>query len=980
MSFLFRLFDSAGFPARWSCGPGWSESPWLGWLHILSDLGIWSAYFAIPLVLIYFIVQRKDLPFRRIFVLFGAFILLCGATHLVDAAIFWWPIYRFAGVLKFVTAVVSWGTVVALVQVVPRVLAMRAPEELEREIAARTKAENELQLTNAELEQRVEKRTLELSQAMTELAAERELLHTTLASIGDAVIATDINSKVTFLNSVAEQLTAWTNEEARGVQLETVFNIVNESTRQPVDNPALRALREGVIVGLANHTVLIAKDGTERPIDDSAAPIRDPRGGIAGAVLVFRDITERKEQENELIRAHAELERRVEMRTKELATTNRFQQALLESIQVGIVACDQQGVLTLFNRATREFHGLPLTQIPAEQWADHYDLFQADGASRMAMDQVPLFRALRGENLVDVEMVIAPKQGAPRTLAASGRAFHDDRGELLGAVVAMHDITFRKQAEAELKRINDDLEDRVQRRMADLTTAMAALKQSEEHFRTLADNISQLAWMADSDGALFWYNQRWYDYTGTTPAEMQGWGWQQVHHPDHLDRVVAKYKQAVAEGEQWEDTFPLRSKEGEYRWFLSRAVPIRDETGRVLHWFGTNTDVTEQRKMADELRQLAADLSEADRRKDEFLATLAHELRNPLAPISNGLQVLKIAGSADSTVIQTRTMMERQLGQMVRLVDDLLDVSRITRNKLELRKDRVELATVISSAVETSRPLIESCGHNLTVEMPSEPILLDADLVRLAQVFSNLLNNAAKYTTRGGKIQLHAERRGDEVVVTVTDNGLGIPAAMLPKVFDMFTQVDRTLERAQGGLGIGLTLVRRLVDMHGGTVTALSEGDDRGSVFTVRLPVVDPIAKKAAPAAAIKSASNRPKRKILVADDNVDSATSLSLMLKYMGNEMRMAHDGLQAVAAAEEFRPEVILLDIGMPNLNGYEACRRIREQEWGKKIYLVALTGWGQDEDRQRSKEAGFNYHLVKPVDPGMLEKLLNSLVVNS
>jgi signal transduction histidine kinase/CheY-like chemotaxis protein len=361
--------------------------------------------------------------------------------------------------------------------------------------------------------------------------------------------------------------------------------------------------------------------------------------------------------------------------------------------------------------------------------------------------------------------------------------------------------------------------------------------------------------------------------------------------------------------------------------------------------------------VAIENARLYDDLRDADRRKDEFLATLAHELRNPLASIRNGLQIMRLAGTSGAAAEQARTMMERQLTQMVRLVDDLLDVSRITRGKIELRKERVELAAVVASAVETSRPLIEASGHELTVTLPPEPIPLDADLTRLAQTFSNLLNNAARYTEQGGHIWLTAERHGGEVMVKVRDTGLGIPADMLPKIFEMFTQVDRSLERSQGGLGIGLTLVKRLVEMHGGSVEARSDGPGKGSEFTVRLPV------------AVASASQQPqpskgegektaapaKRRILVVDDNVDAAASLSMMFGIMGMEVRTAYDGLEAVEAAAAFNPDVVLLDIGLPKLNGYEAARRIREQPWGKDMVLVAVTGWGQEEDR-RPTGSGF------------------------
>lgn len=371
---------------------------------------------------------------------------------------------------------------------------------------------------------------------------------------------------------------------------------------------------------------------------------------------------------------------------------------------------------------------------------------------------------------------------------------------------------------------------------------------------------------------------------------------------------------------------------------------------------------------------LAQARAEADRRKDEFLATLAHELRNPLAPIRNGLTVMRLASGDREAVEKARGMMERQVQQMVRLIDELLDLSRISRGKVELRLERVTLAAEVQSAVETSRPLIEGSGHELLVHLPSEPVFVNADTTRLAQVFSNLLNNAAKYTERGGHIRLTAEARDGEVRVSVKDDGIGIPPPMLPAVFDMFTQVDRSLEKSQGGLGIGLSIVRRLVEMHGGTVEALSAGHGQGSEFVVRLPTLAPPAAEPGPMSeAGDPAEPAVKRRVLVADDNADSAESLAMMLELMGNEVRIAHDGLEAVEAAAQFRPEVIVLDIGMPGLNGYDACRHIREQPWGREPMIVALTGWGQVEDKRRSKEAGFDRHLVKPIEPAALGQLL-------
>ncbi|HJX28573.1 MAG TPA: ATP-binding protein, partial [Thermoanaerobaculia bacterium] len=393
--------------------------------------------------------------------------------------------------------------------------------------------------------------------------------------------------------------------------------------------------------------------------------------------------------------------------------------------------------------------------------------------------------------------------------------------------------------------------------------------------------------------------------------------------------------------------------------------------GQVSEYMGTLMDITERRETVEALR-------EADRRKDEFLAILAHELRNPLAPLRNGLQVMRLAPDDLQVISKARDMMDRQLSHMVRLIDDLLDVSRISRNKMELRRSRVPLADVISNAVETVRPALDAAGHELTVSLPPEQILLDADLTRLAQVFSNLLNNSAKYTERGGRIWLTAAREGGQVSVSVRDTGIGIPAADLPNIFGMFSQVDRSIERSTGGLGIGLALVKGLVEMHSGTVEAASPGQGQGSTFTVRLPVLRDQAESpaAAPADGEQPDSTGSKRRILVVDDNRDSAASMAMMLELLGNEVCIAYNGDAAIKLADQFRPQVVLMDVGMPKLNGYEVTRRIREQPWGRDMAIIAVTGWGHEVDRARSKEAGCDGHLVKPVHLPDLEKLLVGL----
>jgi signal transduction histidine kinase len=384
-----------------------------------------------------------------------------------------------------------------------------------------------------------------------------------------------------------------------------------------------------------------------------------------------------------------------------------------------------------------------------------------------------------------------------------------------------------------------------------------------------------------------------------------------------------------------------------------------------------------------EVEALLARLVEGDRRKDDFLALLAHELRNPLNPIRSAVQVLRTRGASDEELRWSEAVIDRQVDHLKRLIDDLLDISRITRNDLQLRTEQVSLNDVLMAAVETSRPLIEERRHELRLQLPERPVYLEADVVRLSQVFMNLLNNAAKYTPDGGRIVLDARFEESatgpaEIVVTVRDTGIGFSSDKLPHLFEMFFRAGDPLNRSQGGLGIGLSLVRSLVTMHQGRVEAESAGIGEGSTFTVRLPAASEQQARLPAAAPAPREMPPARRRILVVDDNKDSADSLALLLQFSGNEVEAAYDGLQALAAAESFRPEVILMDIGMPNLNGYEAARRIREQPWGRQMVLIAQTGWGQRDDRLRAVEAGFDAHLVKPVEPQSLIRMIAELQI--
>ena len=632
------------------------------------------------------------------------------------------------------------------------------------------------------------------SRAAEEFAQQQAgTLRATLESIGDAVIAADVSGTVTFLNRVAETLTAWTNEEAAGRPLSQVFAILNPSTRQPVGNPISKVLASGQVVRLANHTILVARDGTERPIDDSAAPVRDDQGQVVGVVLVFRDVTER--QRAEVSRGH-------------LA-------AIVESSSDPIVSKDLRGIVTSWNKAAERIFGYTAQEMVGRPIAvlipeDHGD-----------EEQEILQKIREGRRVDPHDTVRRRKDGTPVPVSVTVSPLFDADGRVIGASAIAHDITTLKEAAEALK--------------------------------------------------------------------------------------------------------------------------------------------------------------EADRRKDEFLATLAHELRNPLAPIRNVVQVFEAENVSERDMKWGREVLARQVQIMSRLLEDLLEVSRISRNQLQIRQERVALADVIQAAIETSRPLIESGKHELTVSLPSEPIYVHADVLRLAQVFSNLLNNAAKYTDTGGHLRLAAEVRDSQVCVSVRDDGIGIERVAIPRLFEIFSQAASAQGRSQGGLGIGLSLARAVLTLHGGSIEAHSEGPGTGSEFIARLPIAAGPIEVGADTHDDGREAHAVPRRVLIVDDSQDGADALTLVLRLMGHAASAAYDGEAGLEAAERLRPEIMLLDIGMPGMNGYEVCRRIREQPWGQDMVLIALTGWGQEQDRRRSKASGFDHHLVKPVQPDELQKLLISAYSN-
>jgi PAS domain S-box-containing protein len=553
--------------------------------------------------------------------------------------------------------------------------------------------------------------------------------------------------------------------------------------------------------------------------------------------------------------------------------------------------------------------------------------------------------------------------------AAGFRSIHSTpivtrSGELLG-VISVH---FRRKPRP--TDLDTQIADVCARHAADVLEAFEAkeaLRHSERVYRAIGESIDFGVWVCDAHGRNNYASDSFLRLAGLTQEQCAGFGWGEALHPDDRERALAEWQRCVEEGGYWDEEFRIRGADGRSHFVLSRGVPVRDEAGEIVAWAGINLDIDRLKRVEHELRLL-------DRRKDEFLATLAHELRNPLAPLRNGLEVLRLSGIDSPMSDKARGMMERQLAQMVRLVDDLLDVSRVSRGKIELRRENIDLAAVLRNAIETSQPTVAERHHELVAELP-EGVTVHADFTRLSQVFWNLLNNAAKYTEPGGHIELAVRRTGAEVEVAVRDNGIGIPADMQHRVFDIFTQVDRALEKSQGGLGIGLSIAKRLVEMHGGSIRVSSAGHGQGTEFAVRLPAhVSPAADP--PPARPATTAPASRRRILVADDDPDSAATLAMLLETTGYEVRVAHDGRAAIDTAAEFNPEVVLLDITMPHVNGYDACRGIRSLPSCSGAYIVALTGWAQDKDRRRADAAGFDCHLVKPVEPDALQRLIREM----
>jgi PAS domain S-box-containing protein len=647
---------------------------------------------------------------------------------------------------------------------------------------------------------------------------------------------------------------------------------------------------------------------------------------VSGCVLIFRDVT---------------AQRLIERDKANQLLTARLLASIVETSNDAIISKSLDGTIQSWNAAAERVFGFTAEEAVGR----HISLVIPP--ERIAEEDQIIAKLRVGQRIEHFETERVRSDGQRIIVSLTISPIKDEAGNVTGASKIVRDVTERKRTERE-----------------------------RQNFVTVVENSTDFIGMCDLQGIPFFVNRAGLEMVGLDDIEQaRRTPLPEFFFPEDQGMIVNDFLPSVMANGHGEVEVRFRHfKTGEPRWMAYKVLTLTNAANEPVGFATVSQDVTERKRLADDLRRLAADLAEANQRKNEFLARLAHELRNPLAPMSNMLEVVKHSGDDRETLKRAHDTLERQLGQMVRLVDDLLDLNRITYDRLELRRSEVELSSVIQQAVEVARPLIDAAGHDLNVELPHEPIYLNADRARLAQLFGNLLNNSSKYTRPNGRITLSAKRIEDAVSVSVKDNGAGIPQDKLDRIFDMFMQVDLTAERSQGGLGIGLTLVKRLAEMHGGSIEARSAGEGQGSEFIVRLPVLSKLSVASQPIPA--AAEPTPQRRIMIVDDKRDDADSLAMLMEITGNKTYMAHDGVEAVEAIEKHRPEVVLLDIGLPGLTGHEVCRRVREQPWGKDIVMIALTGWGQEDDRRRSEEAGFNGHLVKPVDYDKLLELLSSL----
>lgn len=661
-------------------------------------------------------------------------------------------------------------------------------------------------------------------------------------------------------------------------------------------------------------------DGRGRWIEGRGRIIRDPAGRPLRMIGTKHDITESKDAE----RALRESEARAHLRLGEL-------EAVYRSAPVGLCVLDRDFRFVRINERLAQMNGLPaeahLGRSVAEILPDLWPIAEPSLRRILATGEPVPAHELRGTT--------PARPGVERVWIESWYPIRSPSGDIVGINVVTEDVTERKHAEE-------------------------ALRASEARFRELADSMPQIVWTSSADGTVDYFNRRWVEFTGRSVADGLGSGWRASVHPDDADRTRKAWDDVALHGLPFQVEHRIRREDGSYRWLLSRAFASRDEAGNVTKWYGTATDIDDQKRAE-------AALEEADRLKDDFLAMMAHELRNPLAAVRNATEILRAPAVSPDQRRWAHGAIDRQLEHLARMLDDLLDVARVRRGLVRLRQERIDARDVLSRAIDSVRPIFDRKRLALSSASPPEPVFVHADPTRLEQILVNLLSNASKFTPPGGHISASCALEDGRVVLRVADDGQGIDPQLLPHVFDLFTQAQTSLDREQGGLGLGLSLVRQLVELHGGRVEARSAGPGLGSEFLVELQPADALAPGPTTGEITPSPTPQasPRQRVLVVDDNVDTAHSLAWLLEAHGYQTRTAFDGPSALDAARDFRPHVALLDLGLPRLDGYQVAEQMRRDPRLRDALLVAVSGYGREDDLLRSRAAGFDLHLVKPVD---------------
>ncbi len=752
----------------------------------------------------------------------------------------------------------------------------------------------------------------------------------------DPLVTISVDGKITDVNEGSIKVTGVPRENLIGTDFSNYFT-APEKAREGY----LEAFSKGLVTDYPLTIRHVAGQLTD--VLYNASVYRDSQGVVVGVFAAARDITERKQAEAALLKAGA------------------LQSAIFNSENFSSIATDAKGVIQIFNVGAERMLGYTAAEVmnkitPADI-SDPQEVVARAKSLSVELDttitpgfEALVFKASRG--IEDIyELTYIRKDGSRFPAVVSVTALRDDQNDIIGYLLIGTDNTARKQVEAERMLLDQRVRDQIFYTRSLIESNIDALMTTDPR-GIISDVNKQMEWL-----------------TGCTRDELIGAPFK--NYFTDPERAEAGIKLVLAEGKVTDYELTALARDGRETVVSYNATTFHDRDRKLQGVFAAARDITERSRLAKQMQNQAAELSDLHRRKDEFLAMLSHELRSPLAPIANAIQMLRLQKETESPVQrQSRAIIERQMAQLQHLVDDLLEVSRITTGMVQLRRLLVRVGDIVEGAIETARPLIKKRRHEFSVSLPSEPIWLNADAARLEQVIVNLLTNAAKYTDEAGKIWLTVEKEGQECVLRIRDTGVGITAELLPCIFDLFTQADRTMDRSQGGLGIGLALVQQLTELHGGSVEVQSTLK-QGSEFILRLPIAEE-ERSESPVVETVEQSVRPLR-VLVVDDNVDTAMSFSMLLRVSGHDVKTAHDGLLAVQAAIEYCPDVALLDIGLPGLNGHEVARQIRQHPELKQVVLVALTGYGQDSDRQNSEQAGFTYHLVKPARFEELQKIL-------